>query len=452
MIRTMNVVIAGAGEVGRHTAEVLAHVGHNIIMIDRSAETLAAVEEVLDVSTLVGSACDARALVTAGVPTADLLVAATDTDEINLLCAVIGKGLGAKKTVARVHHSAYQATEPLNYAEYLKIDALIPPEYLTSLEIARMLRNPGAMAVELFARGQIEMQQIFVSEGAEAIGTSLQDLRAKLPRGAMLGAIDRGGDAFLPGAETIIHAKDIVWLLGESASFAQARALFQTGKIPRRHIVIMGGTPMSVWLARQLRGKHFSVRIFLTDRARAEEMADKLSHVTVVQADPSDPVTFAEEHIGDADAFVALSENDEHNILTAVQAKSAGVKQTVVVIQQPTYLHLLESIGIDHAYSPRVIASREILRIADESPLQKQATLAKDVADIYQIQPTEGSPAVGTQLAKLKFPEGCFVAAIQKNGKVNVPGAKHVIHEGDSVVVIAKHGLERELRKFFLGK
>ena len=193
MIRTMNVVIAGAGEVGRHAAEVLAHVGHNIVMIDRSAKTLAAVEEALDVSTLLGSACDARVLTTAGTANADLLVAATDTDEINLLCAAIGKELGAKKTMARVHHSAYQATEPLNYAQFLNIDALIPPEYLTSLEIARMLRNPGAMAVELFARGQIEMQQIFVNEGAEAVGVSLKDLRAKLPRGALLGAIDRGG-------------------------------------------------------------------------------------------------------------------------------------------------------------------------------------------------------------------------------------------------------------------
>jgi trk system potassium uptake protein TrkA len=448
----MNVVIAGAGEVGRHTAEVLAHVGHNIVMIDRSAETLAAVEDVLDVSTMLGSACDARVLTLAGVPNADLLVAATDTDEINLLCAAIGKGLGAKKTIARVHHSAYQETEPINYALHLNIDALIPPEYLTSLEIARMLRNPGAMAVELFARGQIEMQQIFVNEGAEAIGVSLKDLRAKLPRGALLGAIDRGGDAFVPGAESVIQAQDIVWLLGESASFAQARALFQKGRIPRRHIVIMGGTAMTVWLARQLRGRHFSVRVFVTDRARAEELAEKLSHVTVVHADPSDPVTFAEEHVEEADAFVALSENDEHNILTAVQAKSAGVKQTVVVIQQPTYLHLLESIGIDHAYSPRVIASREILRMADESPLQKLATLAQDVADIYQIQPTRGSRAVDTQLVNLRFPKGCFVAAIEKGGDVSVPGAKHVIHEGDRVVVIAKHGIERDLRQFFLGK
>lgn len=214
----------------------------------------------------------------------------------------------------------------------------------------------------------------------------------------------------------------------------------------------MGGSAMGVWLCRQFRGRAFSIRLFETDRARAEELSNKLEHVTVIHADSMDPSTFSEERIQDADVFVAVSSDDEQNILAAMQAKSMGVERTIVVVQRPTYLNLLERLGIDHAFSPRVTAAREIQRIADDSPVQLMATLAEGVADIYQIVPSRDSAAVGQPLANLEFPEGVMVAALQRGESVRVPTATDRIDPGDAVVVIAKHGIDKELRKFFLGR
>ncbi len=448
----MDIIIVGAGEVGRHSAEVLASAGHNIVMIDTSADTLETLEDVLDVRTLCGSACDARVLREAGVKESDLLVAATDADEVNLLCATIAKSLGVKKTIARAHHSTYHPTSGTDYAKRLGIDALVFPEYLTALEIARVVRNPGAMAIEHFARGQIEMQQLAVDDKAEALGQSLKALRPKLSRGTLVGTVERGNTVFIPDAETVIEVNDIITLLGETATFEDARKLFQRGKMPRRSMVVMGGSAMGVWLCREFRGHQFSIRLFEQSLTRAEELSAKLEHVTVLQADPTDLVTFREERIEDADIFIALSNQDEHNILAAVQAKSMGAGRSFVVIQQPRYLNLLEQIGLERAFSPRMIAAREIYRMADESPVQRMATLAEGVADVYQIRPTAGSSAVGQPLSEVQFPSGLMVAALQRGSDVHVPTATDRLEPGDEVVVIAKSGIQQELRRFFVGR
>jgi len=447
----MNIVIVGAGEVGRHAAEVLVAAGHDIVIIDRSSEKLAVGEETMDVRTLQGSACDARVLREAGVPDCDLLVAATDTDETNLLCATIAKSLGAKKTVARAHHSAYHPGSGTDYASRLNIDSLVFPEYLTAIEIARFVRNPGALAIEHFARGQIEMQQLVVADDAQALGKPLRTLRDALPAGALLGSVRRGKEVFLPNAETVLESGDIITLLCETTRFEEGRKVFQTGGFPRRNMVIMGGSAMAVWLSRELRGRNFSIRLFEESRSRAEELSNKLEHVTVIQSDPTDAVVVNEERIQDADVFVAVSSSDEHNILAAVQAKSLGVGRSIVVIQQPTYLSLLERIGLDRAFSPRIIASREILRMADRSPIQAVATLAEGVADVYEIKPDRDSPSVGPPLRDLPFPSGIMVAALQRGDSVRVPTATDCIRPGDALVVIAGRGMVGALRKLFLG-
>ncbi len=448
----MNIIIIGAGEVGRHAAEVLAAAGHNIVMIDRSADTLEALEDTLDVRTLWGMACDARVLREAGVSGCDLLVAATDSDENNLLCARIAKSLGARKVIARAHHSTYHPASGTDYSQMLDIDALVFPEFLTAMEIARVVRNPGAMAIERFARGKIEMQQFAVAGNAEALGQPLADLRTKLPRGTLLGTVERGGQAFIPNAGTVLQGGDIITLLGEAETFDKARRLFQSGRLPRRSMVIVGSTPMAVWLCREFKSRNFSIRLFVSDRLRAEELSEKLEHVTVIQGDPTDTMTFHEEGVGEADVFIALSDDDEHNILAAVQAKSMGVERSLTVIQQSTYLNLLEQIGLDRAFSPRIIAAREILRMADDSPLQLVATLAEGVADVYEITPSKTSRAVGQPLKALQFPEGVMVAALQRGDQVKVPTANDRMEPGDAVVVIARHGTEKLLREFFLGR
>ncbi len=445
----MNVIIAGAGQVGRYAAEVLGGTGHNVTVIDLQPSVLQALEDTADIRTLTGNAAHADVIRNAGGEDCDLFVAATNLDELNLLSAAVAKGVGARKCLARVHHSAYFEQKGLDYAAHLGIEQLICPEYVTAMAIARMLRNPGAMAVEDFARGRVELQRFVVEASAPATGVRLAEL--KLPRGVRLAVIERGEHAFLPDADSRPTEGDIVHLIGETSVIEQARRLFYTGKTKRKHVVIMGGPAIAVWLCRALKGRHFSVRLFETDPARAEELAQKLDHVTVIQADPTDPAQFEEEHIGSADAFVALTRDDEHNILGAAQAKTWGTAHCIAVVERSTYMHLLQHVGIDHAFSPRQVAAREIQSLIETRPVRCLASLAEGAADVYEVRPSANGPATDKALKNVKMPAHSIIAAIQREDGVMVPGANDTIRVGDTLIAIGPHGTEKEFRRLFAG-
>jgi trk system potassium uptake protein TrkA len=445
--RRMNIVICGAGHVGSYTAEVLAGAGHNITVIDTQADRLRAIGETMDVATLRGNAAAADILRQAGADSADMVVAATNSDEVNLLAASVAKGVGAAKSIARVHHSAYFAHRGLDYQQHLNIDQLICPEFSTAIAIARTLRNPGALAIEDFARGTIEVQEFPIGRKAPAIGKSLMELA--MPPNCRLAAITREGNAFIPGGATTIEAGDNVILVGNAEVFTDARKLFHDEKLGRRRIVIMGGPPMAVWLCRALQTRDFSIRLFEIDPDRAGELAEKLDWITVLQADPTDRTVFEEEHLDQVDAFVALLDDDEHNILGCAWAKSLGVKDVIAVVQRPNYMHLLPSVGIDRPFSPRRVAVKEIEQVLDDSPLRRMSSLAEGYIDVYRVRVGESSEVVGKRLRDIKLTPNWMIAVLQHDGETRVPSADDRLAAGDTIQVIGRHGEEKTLRKLF---
>lgn len=444
----MNVVICGAGSVGGHAAEVLGANGHNVTIIDREAQRLAALEEVLDVQILHGNGTHAQTQLEAGCAKADLFIAATELDEINLLAASIASGLGIGRTIARVQHSAYFENRGIDYGTHLGIDHLVCPDFTTAVAIAQTLRNPGSIAVERFARGRIEMQQLPVSDSAAVIDKRLVD--AGLPGAARVASIERDGKAFIPDKDTVVHRGDVITLICDVSVFERARKLIHTTSQKRKRVMVMGGSPLGVWLCRQLHGRAFSVRLYEADRARADELAAKLDWVTVVRTDSADASTWDEERLEQADAFVSVSDSDEHNILAAARAKSAGTGMAIAVLQQPTYLHLLTHVGIDKAFSPRVTAVTQIQQLLETGPVRHLATLAEGIADVYEIRiPASAKKIVQTPLREVQLPPKTMIAAIQRSDDVHVPGADDWIAVGDSVVVIAPSKNEKKLRALF---
>jgi trk system potassium uptake protein TrkA len=443
----MNIVICGAGQVGSHAADVLAAAGHNITVIDLSADRARAIEDSLDVRVLNGNCATAEALAQAGCSDADLVVAATENDETNLITASIASGLGAAKTVCRVHHATYFEQRGLDYGAHFSVDCFICPEYSTSLAIARILRNPGAIAIENFARGQIEMHEFPVTENAAAVGVALSKLG--LPAGTRLAAITRDRHMFIPDGASVVETGDTIVLVGNTSAFQQARKLFHNRESGRRRVVIMGGPSMALWLCRALRERDFSIRLFEIRRNRAEELAEELSWVTVLQGDPTERSLFDEEKIGQADAFVALLDDDEHNILGCAWAKSMGVRQVVAVVQRPDYIHLLGAVGIDRAFSPRMVAVKEIERFMESGLLRRMASLAEGEIDVYWCHVGEQARMAGKALREIKLSPDWVVAAIQRAHQVHVPGADDIVRAGDTLLVIGRHGQERKLRKLF---
>lgn len=443
----MKIIIAGAGEVGRSCAEVFAAAGHDVLVIDRRAPRLRDLSDTLDVSTMVGHAGDPSLLIRAGADRCDLFVAATSIDEVNILAASIARGLGAGMVIARAHHSAFHGGEHLDLLAHFRIDHLVFPERLTALEIVGALRDPGVQAVRRFAGEQVEMEQLTVAEDAPAVGTPLRSLR--LPEGARVGVVVRQAHAFLPGPDTVLHPNDTITLVAAADVFEKAAAVFSTAKARARRVVISGGTAMGVWLARALSGSQMQVRLFEPDEARATELAEKLPHVTVLAADPTSPSVFEEEAIGSADAFVALGAHEEDNVLAALLAKSRGVRQTIAVLEESTYLDLVRQLGIDRVYSPRLVAAREIQMLADPRPVKPIADLIPDVAAVYEIRPRRNAPGLDRPLKDLGLPEGCVIIAIQRARRVRVPRATDTIQSGDVVVAIAPLTAEKTLRRLF---
>lgn len=447
----MRIIICGAGHVGGHAAEVLSAARHSITLIDHNPDRLRAIGDYLDVATLLGNCAEARVLLDAGAARADMVVAATQSDEINLLTASIARGLGTGKTVARIHHGEYyqQGLEGgFSYEKHFGIDRLICPEYATAESIAHVLRNPAAIAIESFARWRIEMQEFHVDAKAPAVGRSLDAL--SFPSGARLTAVSRNGDVFRPTGATIIQSGDGVVLLGEHKAMERAIKLFGKPKLDRRTVVVMGGTPMAEWFCRALRDRAFSIRLFEPDRARAEQLAERLDWVTVVNADPTTEATFQEEYLAKADVFIALTNDDETNILGGAWAKSKGVARAIAVVQRPVYLHLLSHVGIDLAFSPRVTAARDIGAMLDDRPLLRLTSLARGVLDVFRVQVAADAPVTAAPLKDVAgLTPDWLVAAVQHCNDTFVPDGHTVIQSGDVALVVGPRGREPDLRTIF---
>ncbi|WP_083855166.1 Trk system potassium transporter TrkA [Phycisphaera mikurensis] len=446
----MNIIICGAGEVGRHSAEVLAPDGHNVTLIDRDPAKLAECESLIDIGAMEGDATRAEVLRRAGVAEADLFIAATSIDEINLLSASIASALGCDQTIARVHHASYFESQGLDYGKHFGIDHLVCPEHTTAVAVATTLRSPGAQEVENFARGSIELQRLPVGEGSKATRAKLSEL--PLPSCSLVVAVERGEEAFRPNADTELIAGDVVTAIGDESSLVKLFKVFGVETPRRLKVMLVGGTNQGVWLCRELRAKQFQVRLFESDPARAAALSERLPWVTVLTGDIIASEVLLDERVDQADAFIACTEDDETNILIAARAKTMGVKSAVCVLQRSVYTHLLSHIGIDLVFSPRATAVGEILRRLETHSMRHLATLADGVAEVYETRLNKADAAViGVPLSRLNLPEQALVALVQRGAKTFIPAAAEQLALGDTVVVVAPSRARKPLRKALLG-
>ena len=445
----MNILICGAGEVGRHSAEVLAASGHSITILDQSPSRLSEIDDAMDVRSMLGDCAQAEVLLKTGVDKMDLIIAATNVDEVNLLAASVAKGVGCKTAIARVHRSGFYEDRGLSYAKHLGIDHLVCPEYATAQAIAAALRSPGALAVQNFAHGLIEMQRIIVNESSKAVGVVLRELKA--PGTSLIACIERPDRSFVPKADTVIKTGDVLTLIGEAKGIEATSKFYNPEHGGRRRIMVMGGSTQSVWLSRELRRVGASVRQFIADEERAVELAEKLDGITVINADVINSEILQEERVDQADAFVAATDDEETNILAAALAKTRGATTAVAVMQRPTYLHLIEHIGIDRAFSPRATAVNEIIRLLDSRPLRHLATLSRGVAELYELYMGDelAKGVADKPLSQIEFPPHCLVAAISREDRVYVPGAQDKFEPGDVAIILGPEEIEKPLNKLF---
>ncbi|MDA0284154.1 MAG: Trk system potassium transporter TrkA [Planctomycetota bacterium] len=446
----MNIVIFGAGTVGTSIADTLCAHNHNVCLVDSSKDALSLVEERLDVRTLCGSACDSIVLFQAGVQSADLCLSVTSSDEVNLVGASLAKAMGAKRSLARIFNPAYLDTSTFDYRRHFGIDRLLSLEHLTALELARAIRMPTLFAVDNFARGGIEVQEIAVEAGSKGAGVPLKEL--ELPKNVRIGLISSAERCIIAGANDVIEPGDHVTLFGSLEALESVKRDYFEHRPPARlNVIIAGGGEIGYSLARILQKGRFSTVLMEADADRCEYLAQRLPDTTVLHADVTRQAEMQEARVGKADIFVAATGRDEDNIVCGVEARELGCPRILSVVRRPDYANVLERLGIDVAVSPREVTSRQILGMVQGGVIIAGSEISRGDAEVWEVEIVEGSPVTKAPLKDVSLP-GCLIAALVREDFASVPGADDQLRAGDTAVVLVhRHSIADTLAIFERG-
>lgn len=445
----MNIIVVGAGKIGSALAGYLVREGHDITVIDRNAERVSRIATSLDVMTICDTG-DIDALKLAGAEKADLLIAATNSDESNILCCLVGRKLGIKSTVARVREEAHYR-EVLFLERDLGLSLIINPELACANEISRVLRLPSATKVNTFARDRAELVEFKVREGNPLCGTALADYHHSYGKGTLVAAVVRDGKASIPQAGFHFAAGDSVLVVGSPRKVSRLFKKLGIFKGSARNVIIVGGGRIGVYLARELTLAGVGVTLIESDHTIAEEVKDTLPQIEVICDDGTQPSTLEDAGIDGADAFVALTGMDEVNTILCSYAQTRGVGKAIAKVSESHFIDMAATFGLDTPMQPQVIIAEQVLqhvRGLENSSSNGAVELLRRVMDdqleVLEFIARQDSPCLDTPLAKLEIRNDTLVAALIRKGSCVIPHGDCEIHAGDRVLVVtSKPGMAR---------
>ena len=445
----MHIVIVGDGKLGHSLARRLAEEGYDIVLVDKNADLLRASGNALDIGCVCGNGLNAEVLTEAGVPEADLLIAVTSTDEINILCCLVARRLGARHTIARVRDPEC-AKIVLSMREELGLSMTLNPEQAAATEIARIIRFPSAMKVDFFAKGRVEMVEVKVAAGSPLIGQPLAELYRKFHTRVLVCAVQRDGEVTIPRGDFVLQEGDLISLTATPNEITQLFRVLGLIGPKARTAMIVGGGRVSFYLAQQLIEAGVHVKIIEQNRQRCEELSDKLPRATVILGDGSDRETLREEGMAEADVLVALTGLDEENVVISMYAIADHVRKVIAKINHITFGEILEKTGIECVITPHLIAAGRILRYVRamqssvSSSMEALSKIVNEKVEAIEFRVREGFAGRDVPLKELKLKKNLLVASITRGGKLILPSGDDSIQEGDSVVVVTTLvGLEK---------
>lgn len=435
----MKIVIIGAGEIGYDLASVLSKEKHDVTVLDREKDCLSRATESLDVLTLEGNATSGKDLVKAGVPDADILIAVTSVDEVNMITAMMSKRLGAKMVIARVRTEEFsQKNAPLTSKD-LGIDVMIHPELSAAHEIAQLLKRSAASDVINLAEDRMQLIGIRLERNSPLIGKSLiqyasdhSDITFRVV------AIGRRGLTLIPKGPVRLQAFDQVFILAKTEDIPSIVETTGKKETELHRIMIAGGSAIGSTIARMLcsdQSKNWSVKLIEPDYYKAEELAIELKNAMILHGNPTDPDLLATEGITDMDAFIAVTDDEESNIISCLMAKHLDVKKTVALVSKPDFIPLAQTIGLDAVVNKKVAASNEIHRYVRQGRVISVTELRGIKAEVIELQATEKSKIVGKPIMKLKLPDACVIGGVLCEGSVEIATGLTVIKPFDRVMV-----------------
>ncbi len=447
----MHVVVCGAGEIGLHIADRLSREGHDVALVDSQPRRIAEAEERLDIQTIVGRATSADILEKAGLSKSKMLIAVTNDDEVNLVAALMAKQAGVETTVVRLQNDSLRGPESSKIRRTMGVDHVIDPDFETAQEINEVLRFPGASEIFPLVGGEILVFGARLVAGAPAVGQTLNELaRAHEPHwDFLIGSVTRDGKTVMARQDLRLEDGDHLRIVCNQRGRQQLLKLLGLETKTLRRVMLLGGGHTARILAERLQQRGAFVTIVERKPERARELAERLEHCVVLEGEITDADLLAEEEIGRQDVVIALTGEDDANILACLFAKGAGAKETIAVVHRLALLSLVHEAGIDVAISPRTAIANAVLRFVRGGELSSVTTFLEGQGEILELVVGEGAPADGTLISDLPLPKDVLIGAIVRDGNAEIARGRTKLRERDRVIAFAMPEATAAVQRIF---
>lgn len=439
----MKIIIIGNGKVGYTLAEQLSMADHDLTIIDQQSPALQRADSNLDVMCVAGNGASIRTLMEAGARTADLVIAVTNFDEVNIVCCLLAKKLGAKHTIARIRDPEYSADAPLLQRE-IGLDMIINPEHAAAMEISRIFRYPSATGVDTFARGEVEMVGFTIEEHDEIVGMPLYEFNRIHPNRTLMCAVQREREVIIPNGDFIPKVDDTAYMIGNPLELKRCFQLMGRPMSRVKDVAILGGSRIATYLTWELSKTDMHVRIIEKDLAKCERLSEMLPNALIIHGDGTNNEVLEGENIFKSDAFVSLTDRDEDNLLMALNAIHAGVPNVAAKMTRPNYIDLAKDVGLDSIISPKDLTANIISSYvrsfsnSEGSAVERLYKLLDNKMEAVEFTATGATRFLNIMLKDLKLKKGLLIAAIVRGDEAIIPNGNDMILEGDRVIVVAR--------------
>ena len=441
----MNIVIVGAGEVGTHIASQLVSEQKDVVIIEKDPESAARASSMLDCLVITGEGSNVDVLKQAGASKADIFIAATSIDEVNMIsCFVAGSTFNTPVKIARVRNVDYMRKGLLKNAA-IGIDYLVNPEIEAAFDIVQTVLHGATSGIFAFQGTNAQLRDFLVKEDSVFNGVLVKDIRSIIDQKFIIAGVIRQEQLYIPHGDFQILTGDHIYIaaLGKSFNKILARAGMTVDKLKR--IVLVGGGLIGKHVAGMLIEDGKDIRIIEKDYEKCKELSALYPEATVINGNISDRDVFEEENIAYTDAIITTTQSEELNILAGVYAKGKGVKRAVALIDKLNYISLASNLGIDSCISAKMSSVDAILKFIRKGNIKNVYTIFEGQAEAIEFIVTKNKKIIGKKLMELKLPEGCLIITIKRNRKTIIPDGSFVIDEGDSIIAFVAHDVISEL-------
>ena len=441
----MKIIIVGCGKVGTTLAEQLNRENHDITLIDTNEEAIQNISDSADVLGVTGNGAVYQVQMEAGIQDADLLIATTNSDELNMLCCLIAKKAGNCHTIARIRNPEY-SSEIRYIREELNLSLAINPELAAAREIARLLRFPSAIKIEPFAKGRIELLKFLIPEHSLLNDMRVMDVVNRLKSNVLICVVERGNDVVIPDGNFVMKKGDKISFI---ASHQGSADFFKKAGVDNNIVksaMFVGGGKLTHYLCRLLEDTKIKIKIIERDEERCRQLSELLPKAMIIHGDGTDEQLLLEEGIRQTEAFASLTGFDEENIMLSLYASSQSKAKLITKVNKIAFENVINSLNLGSLIQPKMLTAEIILQYVramqnsmGSSNIETLYKIAADKAEALEFRVKEGSPVLGIPLEKLKLIDNLLVACINRGGTIITPRGKDTVEAGDTVIVVTTH-------------